>query len=52
MNLETVIYEKRGAVALIKFNRPEVRNAFNAKMTEDILEALIEAKGDSVMSEL
>ena len=25
MNLETVIYEKRGAVALIKFNRPEVR---------------------------
>ena len=47
MNLETVIYEKRGAVALIKFNRPEVRNAFNAKMTEDILEALIEAKGDS-----
>lgn len=47
MNLETVIYEKRGAVALIKFNRPEVRNAFNAKMTEDILEALIEAKVDS-----
>ena len=44
MNLETVIYEKRGAVALIKFNRPEVRNAFNAKMTEEILEALIEAK--------
>ena len=47
MNLDTVIYEKRGAVALIKFNRPEVRNAFNAKMTEDILEALIEAKLDS-----
>ena len=47
MNLETVIYEKRGAVTLIKFNRPEVRNAFNAKMTEVILEALIEAKGDS-----
>ncbi|MDC0569949.1 enoyl-CoA hydratase/isomerase family protein [Gammaproteobacteria bacterium] len=46
MNLETVKYEKKGAVALITFNRPEVRNAFNAKMTEDILEALLSAKND------
>ena len=47
MNLETVKYEKKGAVALITFNRPEVRNAFNAKMTEDILEAsAYEAKND------
>jgi len=47
MNLETVKYEKKDSVALITFNRPEVRNAFNAKMTEDILEALVEAKNDS-----
>ncbi len=47
MNLETVKYEKKGSVALITFNRPEVRNAFNAKMTEDILDALVEAKNDS-----
>ena len=47
MNLETVKYEKKGSVALITLNRPEVRNAFNAKMTEDILEALVEAKNDS-----
>ena len=46
MDLETVIYDKKGAVALISFNRPEVRNAFNAQMTEDILEALIIAKND------
>ena len=46
MDLETVKYEKKGAVAIISFNRPEVRNAFNAKMTEDILEALIQAKKD------
>jgi 2-(1,2-epoxy-1,2-dihydrophenyl)acetyl-CoA isomerase len=46
MNLETVKYEKKSAVALITFNRPEVRNAFNAKMTEDILEALLSAKND------
>lgn len=47
MNLETVKYEKKDSVALVTFNRPEVRNAFNAKMTEDILEALVEAKNDS-----
>jgi len=47
MNLETVKYEKKDSVALITFNRPDVRNAFNAKMTEDILEALVEAKNDS-----
>ena len=47
MNLETVKYEVNGAVALISLNRPEVRNAFNAKMTEDILEALVVAKNDT-----
>ena len=47
MNLETVKYEKKDSVVLITFNRPEVRNAFNAKMTEDILKALVEAKNDS-----
>ena len=46
MNFETVKYEIIGAVALISFNRPEVRNAFNAKMTEDILEALRTAKNE------
>ena len=47
MVLDTIKYEKKGAVALIAFNRPEVRNAFNAKMTEDILSALLQAKDDS-----
>ena len=46
MNFETVKYEIIGAVALISFNRPEVRNALNAKMTEDILEALRTAKDE------
>ena len=49
MNLETVKFEKRDSVALITFNRPEVRNAFNAKMTEDILDALLCAKNDSTI---
>ena len=47
MVLDTIKYEKKDAVALIAFNRPEVRNAFNAKMTEDILSALLQAKDDS-----
>jgi len=47
MTLDTIKYEKKDAVALIAFNRPEVRNAFNAKMTEDILSALLQAKDDS-----
>ena len=49
MNFETVKYEIIGAVALISFNRPEVRNAFNAKMTEDILEALRTAKEEKTV---
>ena len=49
MNLETVKYEKKDSVALITFNRPEVRNAFNAKMTEDIFDALLCAKNDSTI---
>ena len=36
MNLETVKYDKQGEVALISLNRPEVRNAFNARMQDDI----------------
>ena len=36
MELETVIYEVQDSVATISFNRPEVRNAFNAQMTVDI----------------
>ena len=49
MVLDTIKYEKKGAVALIAFNRPEVRNAFNAKMTEDIFDALLCAKNDSTI---
>lgn len=46
MTLETVSIKNHGNVALITFNRPEVRNAFNAKMTEDILDALVSIKED------
>jgi 2-(1,2-epoxy-1,2-dihydrophenyl)acetyl-CoA isomerase len=47
MKLETVIYEVQDSVATISFNRPEVRNAFNAQMTGDILSAVKEAENDT-----
>ncbi len=39
MTYETLKYEKRGATALITLNRPQVQNAFNVKMIQE-LEAL------------
>ncbi len=46
MNLETISYEVSENTATISFNRPEVRNAFNAQMTKDVLVALKEAEND------
>ncbi|MFC1929380.1 enoyl-CoA hydratase/isomerase family protein [Chloroflexota bacterium] len=46
-NLETVIYEKEGEIAWIKFNRPQVLNAENYQLAEDFLAALQQARRDS-----
>ncbi len=46
MKFETVIYETSNSVATISFNRPEVRNSFNAQMTADVLSALTLAEED------
>ena len=46
MHLKTVIYEKRDAIAIICFNRPEVLNAENVQMTRDFLAALKEVEAD------
>jgi len=46
MAFETVLYEKVGAVAKITMNRPEVRNAQNVKMIEELCEALKMAEQD------
>jgi enoyl-CoA hydratase/carnithine racemase len=37
---ETLIYEKEGAVARISLDRPDVLNAYNVQMRDDICEAL------------
>ena len=40
MNFETIIYEKKDGVARITFNRPQVLNAFNPQMSDE-LKALV-----------
>jgi enoyl-CoA hydratase len=40
LNMETLLVEIRGAVMLIRLNRPAARNAINAKMTEELVVTL------------
>lgn len=46
MELTSVIYEKRGSVAYITLNRPEVFNAFDETQSYDLQAALKEASKD------
>ena len=40
MSQPLVLYEERGAVALITYNRPETRNAWNAQMIREAMAAV------------
>ena len=44
--MSTVLYENRGAVALVTMNRPEALNSFNSALREDLKAALIRAAAD------
>jgi enoyl-CoA hydratase/carnithine racemase len=46
MQLETVLYNKKEAVAVISFNRPKVLNAQNRQLVVDFLAALKQAEAD------
>ena len=46
MQLETVLYSKKGSTAVISFNRPKVLNAQNRQLVDDFLAALKEAEAD------
>ena len=47
MAYETILMERRGAVAIIRFNRPNKLNAMSTKMKDEILDALAIADSDS-----
>jgi len=46
LSLETVIYEKKGAIAYVTVNRPRVLNALNHRTWADLRAAFEEARAD------
>ena len=46
MAYENIIYEKRGEIAVVTINRPEVRNAMNYAAIDETLQAVNEADAD------
>ena len=44
---ETITFNKRGPVSLIRLNRPHVHNAFNTTMRDDLYQALEASRDDS-----
>lgn len=46
MSYETIIYEKRGGVAVIKLNRPEKKNAISRQLSSELMQSIDEAELD------
>ncbi len=46
MAYETILLERRGPVAVLRFNRPDKLNAMTARMKEEIIAALRELEAD------
>jgi enoyl-CoA hydratase len=49
MAYENILYEVRGAIALITFNRPKVLNALNRRTIEELRDALVAARDDAAV---
>jgi len=49
MTYSTILYEVADAVATIRLNRPDVRNAFNDQMAEELQAALKSAERDAAV---
>src|SRR2546425_9055674 len=46
MAYDTIILERRGPVAFIRFNRPDKLNAMNSRMKDEIIAALRDLEAD------
>ncbi|MCU1234815.1 MAG: enoyl-CoA hydratase [Candidatus Solibacter sp.] len=49
LSLETVLYEKRGAIAYVTLNRPKVLNALNKAAVADLKAAFEDARDDAAV---
>src|SRR5947208_1505042 len=49
LNLETVLYAKKGAIAYVTLNRPKVLNALNKRTWEDLKAAFDDAQDDTAV---
>src|ERR1700692_3916239 len=49
LNLETILYAKKGAIAYVTLNRPKVLNALNKKTWEDLKAAFEDAQDDAAV---
>ncbi len=47
MTYQAIIFEKKDGIAQVTFNRPEVMNARNRQMREEIVQAMAEIRDDS-----
>src|SRR6478609_5118514 len=49
LNLETILYAKKGAIAYVTLNRPKVLNALNRRTWEDLKAAFEDAQDDAAV---
>ena len=49
MAYETILLERRGPVAILRFNRPDKLNAMNSKMKDEIISALDDLEADDAI---
>ncbi len=47
MNYQTILYEVKNHIAYVTLNRPEVMNAINLRMRQDLIEVCEQVRGDS-----
>src|SRR5437879_12835041 len=49
LNLETILYAKKGVIAYVTLNRPNVLNALNKRTWEDLKAAFEDAQDDAAV---